>query len=131
MIAYDYPLLGLFWTMLVFFLWISWFMLLFRVIADVFSSHDLGGFAKALWTIFVILLPFLGVFVYLIARGGSMVGRDVERANQRDEAFQAYVRQAAATGTGTADELRKLADLKNEGVITEAEFAQRKAVLLA
>jgi hypothetical protein len=125
-IAYDYPLLGLFWTMLVFFLWVSWFMLLFRVVGDIFSSHDLGGGAKALWTIFVIFLPFLGILVYLIARGGSMVHRDVERANQRDEAFQAYVRQAAGSnGTGTADELRKLAALKDEGVLTEAEFAER------
>ena len=131
MIAYDYPLLGLFWTMLVFFLWISWFVLLFRVIGDVFSSHDLGGWAKALWTILVIVFPFLGVFVYLIARGGSMMHRDVERANERDQAFQAYVREAASTGTGTADELRKLAALRDEGVLTEAEFAQRKAVLLA
>lgn len=131
MIAYDYPLLSVFWTMLVLFLWISWFMLLFRVLGDILTSHDLGGVAKALWTIFVILLPFLGTLVYLVARGGSMVQRDVERADQRDQAFQAYVRQAAASGTGTADELRKLADLKDQGVLTEAEFAQRKAVLLA
>ena len=72
MLAYDYPLLGIFWTMLWFFLWFAWIVILFRVFADIFRSHDLGGFAKALWSIFVILVPFLGVFVYLIARGHHM-----------------------------------------------------------
>ena len=77
MFAYDYPLLGVFWTMLWWFLWIAWIVLLFRVIVDIFRSHDLGGFAKALWVIFVIVVPFLGVFVYLIARGHAMADRDL------------------------------------------------------
>ncbi len=129
MIAYDYPLLGLFWTTLLFFLWISWFMLLFRVIADVFGSHDLGGWAKALWTILVIVLPFLGVLIYLIARGGSMMERDVDRARQHEQQLQSHIREAAGAG-GTADELSKLAGLRDRGVITAAEFDSQKAKLL-
>jgi hypothetical protein len=131
--GYDYPLLGVFWTMLIWFLWIAWIVILFRVIFDIFRSHDMGGFGKALWVIFVILVPFLGVFVYLIARGRSMADRDLQEAQAKDQAFQAYVQQAAASGGGggTADELSKLADLKAQGVITDAEFDQQKAKLLA
>jgi Short C-terminal domain len=131
MLSYDYPILGLFWTMLWFFLWIAWIMLLFRVIVDIFRSRDMGGWGKALWTIFVIVLPFLGVFIYLIARGHSMADRDVEEARSRQEAFQTYVQQTAGTGGGTADELAKLAELKSQGVITDAEFDRQKAKLLA
>lgn len=130
MLAYDYPLLGLFWTMLWLFLWIAWFFMLFRVIGDIFRSRDLGGFAKAVWLIFVVVLPFLGVLVYVIARGHAMGERDLETARSQEQAFQAYVRDAAGT-TGTADELVKLSDLKERGVITEAEFQQQKAKLLA
>jgi hypothetical protein len=129
MLAYDYPLLGIFWTTFWIFLWILWFMLLFRVFADVFRSHDMGGFAKALWLIFVIILPFLGVFVYLIARGRQMSQRDLESAQAQQQAFDAYVRQTAGTG-GTADELVKLADLRDRGVISQAEFDQVKAKTL-
>jgi Short C-terminal domain len=130
-LAYDYPLLGLFWTMLWFFLWVAWIVLLFRVLADIFRSRDLGGFAKALWTIFVIVLPFLGVFVYVIARGHSMTDRDVTRAQEQEAAFQSYVQDVAGRGGGTADELSKLANLNAQGVITDEEFAQQKAKLLA
>jgi Short C-terminal domain/Phospholipase_D-nuclease N-terminal len=130
--GYDYPLLGVFWSMLWFFLWIAWIVILFRVIFDIFRSHDMSGWGKALWVIFVIVLPFLGVFVYLIARGHSMADRDLQDAQAKDEAFQAYVQQAAAgSGGGTADELSKLADLKAQGVISDAEFEQQKAKLLA
>lgn len=132
MLAYDYPLLGVFWSMFVFFLWIAWIVILFRVIFDIFRSHDLGGFAKALWVIFVILVPFLGVFVYLIARGHSMADRDLQEAQAKEQAFQAYVQQAAAgSGGGTAEELSKLANLRTQGVITDAEFEQQKSKLLA
>ena len=133
MLAYDYPLLGLFWTMLWWFLWIAWIILLFRVIADIFRSHDMGGCAKALWVIFVIVVPFLGVFVYLIARGHKMAERDVARTPRtRTTAFRSYVQDAAGSGGGsTADELSKLADLKAKGVLTDAEFEQQKAKLLA
>jgi hypothetical protein len=101
------------------------------VIADIFRSKDLGGWGKALWVIFVILVPFLGVFVYVIARGHSMQDRDMEQAQAQRAAFDSYVRDAAGSGGGTADELTKLADLKERGVITDAEFEQQKAKLLA
>ena len=131
MLAYDYPILGLFWTMLWLFLWIAWLFLLFRVIFDIFRSKDMGGWGKALWAIFVIVLPFLGVFVYLIARGHAMADRDADQAQAQRAAFDAYVRDAAGSTGGTADELSKLADLKAQGVITDAEFEQQKAKLLA
>jgi len=131
MLAYQYPVLGVFWTFLWFFLWIIWIFILFRVIFDIFRSHDLGGWGKALWLIFVIILPFLGVFVYLIARGRSMSERDVQRAQQQQDQFNAYVREAAGSGSNSADELSKLADLKAKGVITDAEFEQQKAKILS
>ena len=129
MLAYDYPLMGVFWTMLWFFVFFVWLMLLFRVFADIFRSHDMGGFAKALWVIFVIIFPFLGVFVYLIARGRHMAERDMADAQARDQAFKAYVQDVASTDS-SADELSKLADLKSQGVLTEEEFNQQKAKLL-
>ena len=134
MLAYDYPILGFFWTMLIIGLWIAWFMLLFRVIFDIFRSHDMGGFAKALWAIFVVLAPFLGVFIYLIARGRAMAERDMQDHANQEAAFKTYVQQAAAAapaGGGTADQLAKLAELKNQGVLTEAEFQSQKARILA
>ncbi len=131
MLGYDYPILGVFWTMLILFLWIAWIFILFRVIFDIFRSHDMGGVAKALWVIFVIFLPFLGVFVYLIARGHKMAERDISDAQQREAEFRSYVQQAAATSGGTADELTKLADLKERGIISDAEFEAQKAKLLA
>ncbi|MEU7702134.1 MULTISPECIES: SHOCT domain-containing protein [unclassified Streptomyces] len=130
-LAVDYPLLNMFWTMLILFLWILWFMLLFRVIADIFRDDGLGGWGKAGWTAFVILLPFLGVFVYLIARGRSMGERELNRVRQNEEQFRSYVRETAGGGSGHADELARLADLKSSGAITEAEFAQAKAKVLA
>src|SRR5215813_8854862 len=126
----SYPLLDAFVTMLWFFLWILWLVLLFRIITDIFASHDLGGWGKAGWLIFVIILPFLGVFIYLIARGHKMTERDVEDAQARDQAMRAYVRDAAQGSGGTADELAKLADLRDRGVISEAEFQQSKAKVL-
>jgi hypothetical protein len=122
--AYDYPLLGLFWTMLWFFLWIAWIVLLFRVFADIFRSRDMGGWAKALWSIFVIVVPFLGVLVYIIVRGHSMVDRDIARAQEQDAAFRSYVQDVASSSGGTADELSQLAGLWSRGVISVAEFEQ-------
>ncbi|WP_431681386.1 SHOCT domain-containing protein [Kitasatospora sp. KL5] len=132
----DYPLLNLFWTMLELFVFILWFFLLFKIITDIFRSDDMGGWGKAGWTIFVILLPLIGVLVYLIARGSSMAQRDVDQMRKTDEAFQAYVRQAAAEGGGGtggshADQLAKLAELKNTGAISDDEFQKAKAKLLA
>jgi hypothetical protein len=129
MLAYDYPILGLFWTMMIFFLWVAWLILLFRVFADIFRS-DMGGGAKALWSIFVILLPFLGVFIYVIANGKAMGQRDIAAAQQRDAETQAYIRQAAGSG-GNADELAKLAALRDQGALTDEEFAAQKAKLLS
>jgi hypothetical protein len=133
LLAYDYPLLGVFWTMLWWFLLFAWIVLLFRVITDIFRSHDMGGFAKALWAIFVVVVPWLGVLIYLIARGGKMAEHDYDRAQAQDAAFRAYVQDAAGTNGsgGTADELGKLAALKTQGVISDDEFAQQKAKLLA
>lgn len=132
MVAYDYPLLGLFWTMLMFFIWFAWILLLFRIFGDIFRSDDMGGLAKAFWSIFVIVVPLLGVLVYLIARGDSMTKRDVAAAKANEAAFQEYVRSAAGGGGGgTASELAKLAELRDAGVLTDDEFAQQKAKLLA
>ncbi|MFG2484428.1 MULTISPECIES: SHOCT domain-containing protein [Streptomyces] len=126
----DYPLLNIFWTMLYLFLWIMWFFLLFKIITDIFRDHSLGGWGKAGWLIFVILLPFLGVFVYLIARGKSMGERDVKQVQENEAAFRSYVQKTAASGS-SADELHKLSALKDKGDITQEEFDRAKAKLLA
>jgi type VI protein secretion system component VasK len=128
--AYTYPLLDLFWSMLWFFLFILWIWLLVVIFTDIFRSHDIGGWAKALWVIFIIVLPFLGVLVYLIARGGKMQERAGREAVQQQEAFDKYVRETAQSGS-SADELVRLADLRDRGVITDAEFQTQKANLLA
>ena len=132
MFASSYPILDAFLTMLYFFLFIIWIWLLIMVFMDVFRSHDIGGLAKALWVIFIIILPFLGVFVYLIAHGGKMHERAAAQAADQQKAFDAYVKQAAGTsGDTTADQLSKLAGLKSQGVITDAEFDAQKAKILA
>jgi len=130
MLAYDYPILGAFWTMLMLFIWIAWLFLLFRVIIDIFRSKDIGGWGKAGWFLLVIVLPLLGVLIYVIARGDEMAGRDVERAQANQDAMDAYVREAAGSSS-TADELAKLNDLKASGVLSEDEFNAQKAKLLA
>jgi hypothetical protein len=104
---------------------------LFRIFGDIFRSDDLGGGGKAAWCIFVIFLPFLGVFVYLIARGSDMGKRDLERAAAAEQQFRSYVQETAGSTGGTAQELERLATLKESGVLTEDEFAQQKAKLLA
>ena len=130
MLAYTYPLLSIFWTMLEFFFFVLWIWLLIYIFMDIFRSHDMGGFAKALWVMFVIILPFLGVLVYQIARGGSMHERAEKQAQQQQKAFDDYVKQAAGSSGGSADELAKLADLKSKGVLTDAEFEAQKAKIL-
>jgi hypothetical protein len=122
--------LGVFWSIFVFFLWIMWFFLLFRVIGDIFRSHDLSGWAKAAWLIFVLVVPFLGVLIYVIARGDEMGQRDIAQAQAQDQAFRAYVQDAADTG-GPVDQLAKLAELRDRGVINDAEFEQQKAKILS
>ena len=129
MLAYDYPILGVFWSMIMFFLFVAWLMLLFRVFADIFRS-DMGGLAKGVWSIFVIVLPFLGVLIYLIAHGDGMRNRDIAVAQQNEAAFQSYVRQAAGSDS-VASELSQLSDLRASGALTDAEFDAQKAKLLA
>ncbi|MER8187586.1 SHOCT domain-containing protein [Kitasatospora sp. NPDC094015] len=131
-LASDYPLLNVFWTMCWFFLWILWFMLLFRILIDLFRDDSLSGWAKAGWAIFLILLPFLGVFVYLIARGRGMGEREMAKAQKADEQFRAYVRESAGTsGEGsTADQLAKLTELRSAGHISDEEYAKAKAKIL-
>jgi hypothetical protein len=119
------------WSMLWFFLWVIWLWMLIAIFSDIFRSPDLGGWGKALWTIFVIILPFLGIFVYLIARGGKMHERAIQAAQDQNAAFRAAVQDAAGSGGGTADQLAKLADLKANGVIDDAEFERLKAKALA
>jgi ABC-type multidrug transport system fused ATPase/permease subunit len=131
MLASTYPILDAFLTMLYFFLFIIWIWLLITVFIDIFRSHDMGGLAKALWVIFIIVLPFLGVFVYLIARGGKMHERAAQEAAQQQKAFDQYVKQAAGSSDTTADQLSKLADLKSQGVLSDAEFDAQKAKILA
>ena len=132
MLAYTYPLADLFGTMLGLFVFFIWFWLLIVIFGDIFRSRDMGGGAKALWVIFVIILPFLGIFVYLIARGGKMHERAEQAAQQQQQAFDDYVKQTAgASGGNSADQLAKLADLKSQGVLTDAEFEAQKAKILS
>ncbi|MBO0918824.1 SHOCT domain-containing protein [Streptomyces laculatispora] len=133
----DYPLLNLFWTMLWFFLWIMWLFLLFRVIMDIFRSDDLHGWAKAGWLVLALVLPYVGVLIYVIARGKSMGSRDAKEVRDRDAAFKAYVREAAGTDTAGGatksshvEDLTRLADLRDKGAITDEEYQQAKAKLL-
>jgi hypothetical protein len=128
----NYPLLNLFWTIFEVFLWVVWFWILITVFIDIFRSSDLSGGGKALWFIFVLLIPLVGVLVYLIARGGEMHNRAVHVAEQQDAAVRSYVREAAGPeSTSPADQLAKLADLHDRGVITDEEFQQQKAKVLA
>ncbi|MFJ5776268.1 SHOCT domain-containing protein [Streptomyces sp. NPDC093094] len=133
LLAYDYPLLGVFWTMLWLFLWIMWFFLLFRIVFDVFRDDSLSGWGKAGWLVFVVVLPFLGVFVYLVARGKDMGRRDIEHARAQRRMLDSYVRETAAgsrPGSST-DELARLAELRNRGDITQEEFQRAKALVLS
>ncbi|MGW7284062.1 SHOCT domain-containing protein [Streptomyces sp. NPDC054847] len=130
-LAYDFPLLGAFWTMLFFFLWIMWFILLFRIIADIFRDDTLNGWAKTGWLLFCILLPFLGVFVYVIARGRNMGRREVAQARSQQEAFDAYVREAAGGRSSSVDELARLSEIRDRGAITDEEFRRAKELVLS
>jgi hypothetical protein len=117
------------WSMLWFFLIFIWIWIFITVVADIFRSSDLGGGAKALWLLFCIFLPYLGVFVYLIARGGSMQQRQLDTMKAHEEATRQYIQSVAApaAGASSAEELARLADLKEKGVIDDAEFAALKA----
>ena len=128
--SYSYPLLGAFWTILEIFLWVLWIWIVIMIMIDIFRSRDLSGWAKALWFLFVLLIPLIGVLVYLIVRGGSMHERAVQQAQQQDREMRAYVREAAGPQS-SADQLAKLADLRDRGVITADEFEREKAKVLA
>ncbi len=130
MILADYPFFGVLWSMLIFFVWVAWFMLLFRIVGDVFRRRDIGGGAKTLWLLFVLFVPFLGVFVYLIANNDEMAKRDLERHQAAQAQFNDYVQQAAGSG-GPAAEIDKAKKLLDSGAITESEFAAIKAKALA
>src|SRR5512139_2957374 len=128
----DHPLLNAFWMMLWFFIWVLWLMLLFRVIVDLFSDHELSGWAKAIWLIGLIFLPYLGVFIYLIVRGRQMSERAQKQAKQSETQFQDYIRETAGSSQASrADELAKLANLRAAGALSEDEFQQAKSKLLA
>ncbi|MET8115541.1 SHOCT domain-containing protein [Streptomyces prasinus] len=130
-LAYDYPLLSAFWTMLWFFLWIMWFILLFRIINDIFRDDRLSGWAKTGWLVFCVVLPFLGVFVYVIARGRNMGRREVSQARAQQEEFNAYIRQTAAGGRpSSVDELARLSEIRAHGDITDEEFRRAKELVL-
>jgi hypothetical protein len=131
MLASEFGTGQVFLSMLYFFLFFIWIWLLIIVFADIFRSHDLGGFAKALWVIFVIIVPYLGVFIYLIARGHKMSEHAAEAAQAQNAAFQQAVQQAAGTGDSAADQLAKLADLKANGTIDQAEFDRLKAQIVS
>ncbi len=118
MLASSYPFLNVMWTMLVFFVWILWFWLLFGVFADVFRRHDLSGWGKTGWLIFVIILPFLGVFIYLISQNEGMTERSVQRAT----AQQSYQSAAGGGGAGAAAEIASAKELLDSGAITQAEY---------
>jgi hypothetical protein len=128
--SYSYPLLGAFWTIFEIFLWVIWIWILIYVFIDIFRSRDLSGGMKAVWFIFVLFIPLIGVLVYLIARGGSMHERAVQQAQQQDQEARRYIRDAAGTPS-SADQLAQLADLRDRGVITPAEFESQKAKILA
>src|SRR5215217_2387823 len=133
LLADSYPFLEVMWTMVVFFVWVAWFMLLFRIIGDVFRRRDIGGGSKALWLAFVIFLPFLGVFVYLIAQGSGMTERSISDAQAQQQQFDQYVQSVAGSGGGggAAGEINKAKQLLDSNTITQAEFDALKVKALA
>lgn len=131
LIAADYPFLDIFWTMILFFAWVAWIWVLIMVLGDVFRRHDASGWVKAAWIIFLILVPFLGVLVYLIVNSGSMVERTAERSEASQAQFSGYAQPAAGSNGGAASEIGKAKTLLDDGVITNAEFDSLKAKALA
>jgi hypothetical protein len=129
-IAADYPFLEVFWTIVVFFAWLAWLLILFRVIVDLFRRHDISGWGKAGWIVFVIVLPFLGVLIYLISNGEGMGRREVEQSRAATAAFDDYVRSVAAS-EGPAAEIERGKQLLDSGAISQAEFDAIKAKALA
>jgi hypothetical protein len=127
-VASDYPLLDVFWTILIFFSWVIWFWIVITVFADLFRRHDISGWGKAAWIVFVIVVPFLGVLVYLIAQHDGMRERSTKDAQAQQQAFDQYVRDTAG---GSAAEIAQAKELLDSGAITQAEFDAIKAKALA
>jgi hypothetical protein len=124
LVAADYPFLDVLWTMIIFFAWVAWIWIAITVFADVFRRHDIGGWSKAAWVVLVIVLPFLGVLVYLISQHDGMRERSVKEAETQKAAFDQYVREAAG---GSAAEIAKAKELLDSGTISQAEFDTIKA----
>jgi hypothetical protein len=131
LLASSYPFLDVLWTMFIFFLWVIWFWLLFTVFVDVFRRHDIHGGKKTLWLIFVIILPFLGVFIYIITQNDGMTQRNLDRAKAQQAQFDSYVRETAGGGGGAATEIANAKQLLDQGAITQAEFDAIKQKALA
>lgn len=127
----SYPLMNAFWTMIVFFAWVIWIMLLFRVFADLFTRSDISGWGKAGWTAFVLVLPFIGVLVYLVAQGGAMARRQAEQQQASRAEFDSYVRSVAASSTQATDEIGRAKKLLDSGAITSDEYEKIKQKALA
>jgi ABC-type multidrug transport system fused ATPase/permease subunit len=129
-VAAEYPFLDVLWTMLVFFLWVSWFILLFRIVGDVFRRHDISGGKKTLWLIFLLFVPFIGVFAYLIANADDMAKRQAQEVQAAQSQFDDYVRSTAGGG-GAAAEIDRAKQLLDSGAITQVEFEAIKVKALA
>ena len=130
-IAADYPFMDVLWSMIIFFVWVAWIWTLIMIIGDLFRRHDTSGWAKAAWVVFLIVLPFLGVLVYLIANGHGMGQRSAERAQAAQSQFNEYVQSVAKDGGGAASELEKAKGLLDSGALTQAEYDALKAKLIA
>jgi Short C-terminal domain/Phospholipase_D-nuclease N-terminal len=128
--AADYPFLDIFWTMLIFFMWVIWIWILVTVLMDLFRRHDIGGWGKAAWTLFVVVLPFLGVFLYLVTQGKEMAERRSAEVQATQASFDQYVRSVASNG-GATDQIAKAKELLDSGAIDQAEFEQLKRKALA
>ena len=126
--AADYPFLDVFWSMIIFFFWVIWIWIVVTVLIDIFRRSDIGGFSKALWVIFVVVLPWLGVLIYLIAQHDGMRERSIKQAQDQKAQFDDYVRDAAG---GSADQIVKAKQLLDSGAINQAEFETLKAKALA
>lgn len=129
-LAYDYPVLGVFWTVFLFAVAVLWFMLLFRVVIDIFRDDAMSGWGKTGWLLFVILLPFLGVFVYVVARGRSMGQREMAHAQAQQQDFEDYVRRTAGTGPSETEQLARLVEMHDRGAISDREFEAAKERVL-
>ena len=131
LIAADYPFLDVLWTMIIFFCWVAWIWTLIVIFGDLFSRHDKSGWYKAMWMVFLIILPFLGVLIYLIANGSGMSHRGLERSRAQQAQFTEYVQSVASTSGGSASEIAKAKELLDSGAITQSEFDALKAKALA